>query len=628
MIRQRLPQQLCGAALIKKKKENILYAVMSEVVNPLPLEMLDPADEASADIIRVIIWKTKKNKEGKIVDALQEGYRYCKGIVEKGYKLCVQPARVDQYSDEEFKAMVKQFSTLNPLAIYVVDSWGTMNSEQVLHYVRLADTLLSNSVAIGYHGHNNMMQALDIAKDICALNLERTIILDSSVAGMGRGAGNLDSFHIAEYLNRNLKKEYRAPYFLYVEETYINPLRNQRPWGYSMPYYLTALYYCNPEFASYYAFELGLSPEVIQGILLGIPKEERIIYTRKKAKYYLKQYRKAQLNMVIIVPTCNRSAPIENLLSTSVMSLWKYGIDIVIYDSSSDTKTEAVTRNFQIDGYDNVIYEKYTGEFDGFSLDQKIITAYKDHLNYEYIWVIRDGLIPMIDIVYEKVLKLAQGKTECIVVDASFRNDGIHLQKKYTDPRSFFIENGIRITVLGALIFHRKTIETIIAHQPLNENTYSLWLVAAPLRELAVHSFSISLLIDDLFIYNVKRTPNSFWNQSGKALRQWTERWYQIIINLPEIYDEEKINALKIDMFDFHPFHLESLLRMRGNGGLNLSLIKKYKKYFSYVCNTSIWKFYFAALIPKNLAKTLTNHPEPKLTQGLHKLYHILRGDN
>ena len=97
-------------ALIGEKKPGVAYAVMCEVVNPLPLSMLAPADQDSADIIRVIVWKTKHDKDGNVVDALQEGFAYCKGIVEKGYKLCVQPARVDQYSDEEFIAMVQQFS--------------------------------------------------------------------------------------------------------------------------------------------------------------------------------------------------------------------------------------------------------------------------------------------------------------------------------------------------------------------------------------------------------------------------------------------------------------------------------------------------------------------------------------
>ena len=113
--------------VIGKKKPGIFYTVMCEVVNPLPLDMLEPADNESADAIRVVVWKTK-HKDGKIVDALDEGYEYCKGIVEKGYKLCVQPARVDQYSDEEFINMVKMFSSLDPMAIYVVESYGTQNA--------------------------------------------------------------------------------------------------------------------------------------------------------------------------------------------------------------------------------------------------------------------------------------------------------------------------------------------------------------------------------------------------------------------------------------------------------------------------------------------------------------------
>lgn len=67
--------------LIGKKEKNVAYAVMCEVVNPLPLDMLEPADQDSADIIRVIVWKTKHNDNGEIVDALQEGFEYCRGIV-------------------------------------------------------------------------------------------------------------------------------------------------------------------------------------------------------------------------------------------------------------------------------------------------------------------------------------------------------------------------------------------------------------------------------------------------------------------------------------------------------------------------------------------------------------------
>lgn len=267
--------------LIPNKKPGIQYAVMCEVVNPLPLKMLEPADADSADIIRVIVWKTKHNDDGEEVDALQEGYDYCKGIVEKGYKLCVQPARVSQYSDEEFVAMVKQFSQLNPMAIYVVDSWGTENAESLLHYMHLADDNMPRTIALGYHGHNNMMQALSVAQAMLKEGFGRELIIDASVYGIGRGAGNLNSEIIAKYLNEVYGKSYDVLPMLEVYENVVLQIYEEEQWGFSIPFFLTAQYNCNPNYARGYT---KLKKNDIQGFsdfLSGLPAVDQVIYNKK-----------------------------------------------------------------------------------------------------------------------------------------------------------------------------------------------------------------------------------------------------------------------------------------------------------------------------------------------------------
>lgn len=269
-------------ALIPKKKPGIEYAVMCEVVNPLPLEMLAPADRESADIIRVIVWKSKRDANGNEVDALQDGYDYCKGIVERGYKLCVQPARVNQYSDEEFVSMVERFSTLNPMAIYVVDSWGTENAESLLHYMHLADDNMPAKIALGYHGHNNMMQALGVAQAMLKENFTRDVMIDASVYGIGRGAGNLNLELIAKYLNEEYQTEYDILPMLKVYEKNIVEIYQKEAWGFSIPYLLTAKYNCNPNYARYLETELKLGVEDIQRILSELPETDRIIF-RKSA---------------------------------------------------------------------------------------------------------------------------------------------------------------------------------------------------------------------------------------------------------------------------------------------------------------------------------------------------------
>jgi 4-hydroxy 2-oxovalerate aldolase len=266
--------------VLKNKRKDISYAMMAEVVNPLPLDKLSEAKDADFDIIRVIVWKKM----------LKEGYEYCKGIVEKGYKLCVQPARVDQYSYEEFIDMLKLFNTLNPLAIYVVDSWGTQSSESLLTYIELANMILTKNISIGYHGHNNLMQAFQVAVDFVQRGYERDIIVDASVYGIGRGAGNLNTELIAKYLNEKKNKNYNISPMIDIYDAYLKEIYNQNSWGFSIPHYITATYNCNPNFGAYYDKECAVCAADMENIIKNIPKEDRIIFSKEKADMYLNQY--------------------------------------------------------------------------------------------------------------------------------------------------------------------------------------------------------------------------------------------------------------------------------------------------------------------------------------------------
>lgn len=264
---------------ILPKKKNLLYSAMIEVVNPLPLEYLDQCNDNTVDIIRVVVWKRM----------LKEGFEYCKGIVDKGYKICVQPARVDQYSFVEYQEMIELFNQLDPMAVYVVDSWGTQYTETLMKYIDIADKYLKEGIAIGYHGHNNLMQAFAVAayftnKDIC-----RNKIIDASVYGIGRGAGNLTTELFAKYMNEVWQENYVLEPLISIYEKYVSPIYQEAKWGYSVPYYLTAMYNANPDFAVYYE-EKNISPIDIQKVLQRIPQDDRIIFSAEKAEKYLAEY--------------------------------------------------------------------------------------------------------------------------------------------------------------------------------------------------------------------------------------------------------------------------------------------------------------------------------------------------
>ena len=274
--------------LINKKVQNRQYAVMAEVINPLPLDMLAPYDKDAPEIIRVIVWKRM----------LKEGFEYCKGIVEKGYKLCIQPARVSQYSDDEFVEMIKMFNKLNPMAVYIVDSWGTMYKDDLLHYLKLADENLKKDISVGCHGHNNMMQAFDVACAFCEQNLKRDLIIDSSVYGIGRGAGNLNTELFAKWADEKLNKNYDIEPLFKIYDKYIKKIYKREKWGYSIPYLITAKYNANPNFAAYYE-KKRLNNKIIEKCISTITKEERVIFKKEIAdKYMAKIIKKKKVNTI------------------------------------------------------------------------------------------------------------------------------------------------------------------------------------------------------------------------------------------------------------------------------------------------------------------------------------------
>jgi isopropylmalate/homocitrate/citramalate synthase len=260
--------------LIHPKKNGVLYAGMVEVVSPLPINELIENSNSSIDVIRVLVWKR----------LLDQGFEYCREILAKGYKICIQPARVNQYSEREFINMIELFNTIKPMAVYVVDSWGTQSREATTRYLNIADKYLKKDIALGYHGHNNMQQAFSCAEAFVNMGFERDIIIDASIYGMGRGAGNLTIEMFATHLNKTLNKSYRLEPMLEIYSEFIEPIYRQTAWGYSVAHLLTALYDCNPNYANYLSQEKGLSSKMISEVLRTLSEQDKIIFSPDAVK--------------------------------------------------------------------------------------------------------------------------------------------------------------------------------------------------------------------------------------------------------------------------------------------------------------------------------------------------------
>ena len=72
----------------------------------------------------------------------------------------------------------------------MVDTYGLMHQDNLKHYYELMDSGLDAEVGLGYHGHNNFQMGYANCIELLSSKTDRTIIVDGSIYGMGKSAGN------------------------------------------------------------------------------------------------------------------------------------------------------------------------------------------------------------------------------------------------------------------------------------------------------------------------------------------------------------------------------------------------------------------------------------------------------
>lgn len=245
-----------------------------------------PQASEDSPIIRVCFHK--KDKDGAL--------DFCKELMAKGYTVFVQPMASLNYTDVEFADIIQKVNELSPACFYIVDSFGVIEIEDFQRILFLADHNLKNGIILGYHAHNNLQQAYGNAKYMVEQRLVHDIMLDASVYGMGRGAGNLNMELFASYLNKNYDKSYNIDAFLDIMDEHLKPIFAEHYWGYSLPFYLSAQYNCHPNYAGYFADKNTLSNKSMRQLLASLPADVKNHYSADLAEEYYQTFQKKYID--------------------------------------------------------------------------------------------------------------------------------------------------------------------------------------------------------------------------------------------------------------------------------------------------------------------------------------------
>jgi 4-hydroxy 2-oxovalerate aldolase len=235
-----------------------------------PVEQIPEHDETRIECLRVIIRYSE----------LKKSMDFCAALAAKGYKTFVQPMVTLRYTEQELDYMIDASNDLGAYALYFVDSYGYMTSDDVRRLFDKYDNRLNKDICIGFHAHNNINLAFANIKDFLAIDTDRQIIADCTCLGMGQGAGNVQTELLIDYVNKNYGKHYDYDAVLNACEL-IETHNGQCLWGYSMPRILAAINHTAYKFAFALRRTYKLSYRDIHHILKNIPENLRHRYTQQ-----------------------------------------------------------------------------------------------------------------------------------------------------------------------------------------------------------------------------------------------------------------------------------------------------------------------------------------------------------
>lgn len=251
------------------KKKSMIVAMID--YGTCDIDNLQLKSETFIDGIRVIFKKENMYK------AIEFG----KKVMEKGYTLFLNMVSITSYSESEVIEFTRIVNEIKPFTVSIVDTYGLLHKERLFFYFGLLDKHLDKEISICYHSHNNFQLAYSNVIEMLKLNTDRDMIVDGTLYGMGKSAGNAPLELLAMHLNENYEKKYDINQILEAIDVSIMPIYEKYRWGYSFNFYMSAKNDCHPEYVKYLKNKRSLSVKALNEILGKIEPETRLKFDKQ-----------------------------------------------------------------------------------------------------------------------------------------------------------------------------------------------------------------------------------------------------------------------------------------------------------------------------------------------------------
>ena len=250
------------------------------------LEHIQPCEESFLDGIRVIFKKHLREK----------AMAYCGELSKLGYKVFAQLVSVTSYDDDEMLDLVRLANHYKPYAVSMVDTYGLMHQDNLMHYFELLNENLDPEIGLGYHAHNNFQMGYANCIAMLSNKIDRTMVVDGTLYGMGKSAGNAPIELISMHMNHALGTSYGISQMLEAIDSSVIQFYAPCTWGYNMFYYLAASNDCHPNYVSYLMEKRTLSVKSINELLGKLEGEKKLLYDQNYIEALYVEYQKNEIN--------------------------------------------------------------------------------------------------------------------------------------------------------------------------------------------------------------------------------------------------------------------------------------------------------------------------------------------
>ncbi len=200
-------------------------AIMLNEKDYLPSDLVHLIEPIKGVISMVRLAVDPKNFDRAIILA--------KAVKAMGFEVAFNTMYMSTWNDlMDFYSKLSQLNGVADL-FCMVDSFGSMTPELVK--MTIQEVRKHTNVRLGFHGHNNLQLALINTLTALENGVE---IVDATILGMGRGAGNLNMELLLTYLNKHQNLQVDFNRLSEVIQAF-EPLLKKCSWGTNLPYMLS-----------------------------------------------------------------------------------------------------------------------------------------------------------------------------------------------------------------------------------------------------------------------------------------------------------------------------------------------------------------------------------------------------